>query len=179
MSETLSQLNLKLVPFDKSFAPYLLKFYIEPEYAHFSRTVGRYLSLEEVIHLPEILGAEVLGIVSGENLIGLVVISKEPWDVYFVGIAIDTKFQKQGLAYLTWQRIEEYIFNKRGGRILMLEILSDDEAYYANAFKKVGYIYSGSMPEYTFIDGKYADVKFFYKKNNLLNSREPYVKPIR
>lgn len=164
---------MKLAPFDPHLAADLSKFYNDLEYSHFSRGIRRLLSLEELAHLPQVLGMEVLIIYEDRNGIplgnvhGLVTLGQPCLDTFAFGLAVNKHIQQRGIGSEALQLIEDYVFNIKGGRTLITEILKQD-VFLREGLLKRGYHIYGEIPDHYFVDGAYHSVQYFYKRREAL-----------
>ncbi len=155
-----------LIPFDSKFAQKAFLFYRSDPYSHFHRETRRFFTLDECGRLPQVLGQEILFVIDCyANVFGMVTLLEDPRDVYTFGIAIETEAQNKKLGSDALVEIEDYVFNRKGGRMLMTHILMVDDFLEKSLVKK-GYQKFGMIPKYNFIGGKFEDVAIFGKEKN-------------
>lgn len=153
---------VSLLPFDPIYAEYLWMFFYEADYAHFSRRVNRYLTKMECIHLPEVIGREVLVALFEGKPCGVVTINYDEPGVAYVGGAIEKKYQGQKLAYFIGEATENYLFLKRNIEIIRTDVVGSDP-HLGNALMKVGYQFCGEIPNMLKVNGVWESLKYYYK----------------
>jgi len=154
---------LKLVPFDPELGSLLLKYFIEPEYSHFSRGLGKYPTLEDCRHLPQFTGSEILIFAEDNILRGLVNIGVERLNIYKFSLVLDKEIQGRKLGHLALSKIVDYCFRIKAAKGIICEILKEDY-WLGKALENQGFDKCGELPEYDFLNGKYEDVEIYYKR---------------
>lgn len=158
--------KLSLIPFDPIYAEYVWMFYYDPAYSHFSRGVTRYLTKQEVLHINEVINREILIVLCDGKPCGIQTLFNDAPDSFYGGFALDVEHQKQKLLLPAAQLAEEYVFKKRAGDILKLEVLSKD-VFLINALKKIGYLVVGEIKKYIKVNGVFEDMTMLYKNKRL------------
>lgn len=148
-----------LIPFDPQSASLITKYYMDPEYANWSRDIKSYLSVSDCARLPEIIRAEVLHIIEEGSAIGLVSLWDESPEVYAFGIVIDKEFRKKGFAKKTVEELCDYVRDKKGGRLILAYTV---EPWFNEAWKDWHLI--GCIPDYSLVNGKYVNTYYSYKR---------------
>lgn len=154
---------MKLVPFDPELGSLLLKYFIEPEYSHFSRGLGKYPTLEDCRHLPQFTGSEILIFAEDNILRGLVNIGVERLNIYKFSLVLDKEIQGRKLGHLALSKIVDYCFRIKAAKGIICEILKEDY-WLGKALENQGFDKCGELPEYDFLNGKYEDVEIYYKR---------------
>lgn len=152
---------MELIPFDRAFAPEILPFYINPEYAAFRRAINRFITFDECCNLPQFLGNEVLIAIEDGKFIGVVTLCEEQNKVIKWALAVKAKQLRDGsqAQYL----LEQYCFGVRGARLLITEIVDN---YLSEPLKKRGYKEVGIIPKRDFVLGEYKDVTIYVKESS-------------
>lgn len=154
---------MKLLPFDPEAGSLLLKYFIDPEYSHFSRGLGKYPTLEDCRHLPQFLGSEVLIIAEEDILRGLVSIGTERIGIYKFSLVLDKEIQRKGLSHLVLSKIVDYCFRIKVAKGIICEVLKND-FWLGKVLFNQGFDKCGELAGYDFVDGKYEDVEIYYKR---------------
>ncbi len=154
---------MKLLPFDPEVGPIILKYFIDPEYSHFARGLGKYPTLEDCRHLPQFAGSEVLIFAEEDILRGLVNISTEKLGIYKFSLVLDKEIQRKGLGHLALSKIVDYCFRIKAAKGIVCEVLKKD-FWLGKALENQGFDKCGELPSYDFVDGKYEDIEIYYKR---------------
>lgn len=154
---------MKLVPFDPELGSLLLKYFIEPEYSHFSRGLGKYPTLDDCRHLPQFTGSEILIFAEDDILRGLVNIAVERLNIYKFSLVLDKEIQGRKLGHLALSKIIDYCFRIKAAKGIVCEILKEDY-WLGKVLENQGFDKCGELPEYDFLNGKYEDVEIYYKR---------------
>lgn len=154
---------MKLIPFDPDFGNALIKYFIEPEYSHYSRGLGKYPTLDDCRHLPQFSGAEILLFVEDQTIIGMTNISLEKIGIYKFSLVLDHEFHGRKLGHLALSKIIDYCFNIKAAKGMICEVLKSD-FWLGKSLENQGFVKCGELPEYDFVDGQYEDIEIYYKR---------------
>lgn len=154
---------MKLVPFDPEVGNLILKYFIDPEYSHFSRGLGKYPTLEDCRHLPQFSGSEILLFAEEDVLSGLVNISLEKIGIYKFSLVLDKDVQGRKLGHVALSLIVDYCFRIKAAKGILCEVLKKD-FWLGKALENQGFNKCGEIAECDFVDGKYEDIEIYYKR---------------
>jgi RimJ/RimL family protein N-acetyltransferase len=153
---------MKLLPFDSNSAKKLIEIFVDESYSGFTRHFGRMLTLSEIENLPAVIGQEVVFGVDGDDLIGMATMNHLPHRVCSWGIAVLKKYQNHGMFSDLLDLVEKYCYNVRDIRMLTTGTVGSSQ-WQIEPLKRRGYKMAGTLPEYSFINGKFEDIIMYYK----------------
>lgn len=136
---------------------------VEPDYQRFWRGLPRMLMVDECRNLPSRLGCEVFYLLADDNpgqLIGLVTITDEPYQVSRFAVLIDKQSWGKGFGAVALKEIAKYCFHRKGARMILTDAARDDTASRRGLIKS-GFRKCGRIPKYGFYQGKFEDINIY------------------
>lgn len=152
-----------ILPYRKDNAEVLFLWQTNKKYRSFFRDIDRYLTFEECLNLPQVMGFEVFVYYDKENnMAGLLTAIDLKWGVYEMGFMIDKDHEGKGEAREMVFEFIDYLENVRGARKIIGKLLASAERN-RNICVRNGFREVGILEKNVFLEGNYEDVVIIEK----------------
>ncbi len=153
---------MELIPFNNNFGGKIEEWNRDPSYRRFFCSKQRFLTLEECFNYPKFSKVETLIAMEDNEIIGMVDLWNEPFQITKFSILIDKNKWDKGFGEKVLILIQDYCFKIKGTRLLMTHASTLDLASH-KALEKNGFNPTSPIYKFMLINGEYEDVKFYTK----------------
>lgn len=152
---------MKLIPYHKTFANYVMEWQLDHDQRAFFRGIDHYMTLDECAEFNGRF-TDLFIAVENDKVVGMASAKRICPNVYDLGVLIVKDMQKKGRGTWLAKLMEDYLFNIRGARSIIIYV-GKDHGLQRVCEDDLGYSFAGHLRDLTFVNGKLEDVIIYQK----------------
>lgn len=153
---------VRLIPFEKAAAGFIMESQLDPDYSRFFRDLDYLMTWEQCNDFDKLMGRQVFILGIDENSkqkpVGLVTILTHGVNgTADIGMMIIKSYWGTDVTNESYDQVENYVFKKCNMRKICLQVLSNDE-HTLNSNERHGYVREGKLKDHCLFHGKLQDI---------------------